>query len=175
LLRFSKCYALTSVVLECKDCQLAIVRASAGATVGSKRLRRVRSRISARRITIWSGTERRVIVQGDNTITMDICPIAEAARLLGDKWTLIILRDLMQGPCRFKDLERSGEGISPSVLTARLHELELHGIVSRMAYREIPPRVEYTLTEKGHDAVTVVEALRCYGEKWLLPSHVQPV
>ncbi len=105
---------------------------------------------------------------------MDICPIAEAARLLGDKWTLIILRDLMQGPCRFKDLERSGEGISPSVLTARLHELEIHAIVSRVAYREIPPRVEYTLTERGYDAVAVVEALRCYGEKWLLPATVQP-
>ena len=61
----------------------------------------------------------------------ETCPVAEAAKLLGDKWTLIILRNLMDGPSRFKDLERTGEGISPSVLTARLHELEVQGIVSR--------------------------------------------
>jgi DNA-binding HxlR family transcriptional regulator len=104
---------------------------------------------------------------------MEPCPIAEAARLLGDKWTLIILRDLMDHPCRFRDLERTGEGISPSVLAARLHELEVHGILSRTAYREIPPRVEYCLTEKGQDALVVVEALRVYGEKWLMPESVQ--
>jgi DNA-binding HxlR family transcriptional regulator len=106
-------------------------------------------------------------------ISMEPCPIAEAARQLGDKWTLIILRDLMEGPCRFRDLERTGEGISPSVLTARLHELETQGIVTRKAFREIPPRVEYCLTEKGHDAVFVVKALRAYGEKWLLADVVQ--
>jgi DNA-binding HxlR family transcriptional regulator len=99
----------------------------------------------------------------------ETCPIAEAAKLLGDKWTLIILRNLMDGPSRFKDLERTGEGISPSVLTARLHELEVQGIVTRAAYAEIPPRVEYCLTEKGNDALLVVEALRAYGLKWLMP------
>lgn len=103
---------------------------------------------------------------------MDPCPIAEAARLLGDKWTLIILRDLMLHPCRFSDLARTGEGISPSVLASRLHDLEVQGIVRRTAYREIPPRVEYCLTEKGHDALAVVEALRAYGEKWLVPARV---
>jgi DNA-binding HxlR family transcriptional regulator len=104
---------------------------------------------------------------------MDPCPIAEAARLLGDKWTLIILRDLMDHPCRFKDLERMGEGISPSVLAARLHDLEVHGILNRTAYREIPPRVEYCLTDKGQDALVVLEALRVYGEKWLLTEGLQ--
>jgi DNA-binding HxlR family transcriptional regulator len=99
-----------------------------------------------------------------------ICPIVEAAKLLGDKWTLIILRNLMSGASRFKDLERSGEGISPSVLTTRLHELEVHGIVLRTAYAEIPPRVEYNLTERGEDAVAIVQALRIYGEKWLIPA-----
>ena len=99
----------------------------------------------------------------------DTCPIAQAAKLLGDKWTLIILRNLMDGPSRFKDLERTGEGISPSVLTARLHELEVQGIVSRTAFAEIPPRVEYDLTEKGNDALAVVEALRAYGLRWLMP------
>jgi DNA-binding HxlR family transcriptional regulator len=97
----------------------------------------------------------------------DVCPIAQAARLLGDKWTLIILRDLALGTRRFKKLEQSGEGISPSMLAARLRELEEHGLVTRTSYNEIPPRVEYALTQKGQAALPVVEALRAYGTDWL--------
>src|ERR1051325_2027514 len=100
----------------------------------------------------------------------DTCPIAEAAKLLGDKWTLIVLRDLAEGPRRFKDLERLGEGISPSVLAARLKELEEQRIVTRTSYNEIPPRVEYELTEKGGDAIPVLEALRKYGERWCMEA-----
>ena len=95
------------------------------------------------------------------------CPIAEAARLLGDKWTLIILRDLADGPRRFGALGLSIEGISPSMLTARLRELESRGIVTRTSYNEIPPRVEYALTAKGRDALPVLDALRVCGRKWL--------
>lgn len=98
----------------------------------------------------------------------ELCPVAEAAKLLGDKWTLIVLRDLAVGPTRFTELGRTCAGISPSVLSARLRELEEQCIVSRMSYAEIPPRVEYTLTTKGLDALQVVEALRIYGSKWLL-------
>ncbi len=100
----------------------------------------------------------------------EFCPVAEAARLLGDKWTLIILRDLATGPRRFKELEHSGEGISPSILASRLRELEQQGIVTRTSFNEIPPRVEYTLTQKGRDALPVVEALRTYGTRWLAPT-----
>jgi DNA-binding HxlR family transcriptional regulator len=96
-----------------------------------------------------------------------MCPIAEAARLLGDKWTLIVLRDLAKGPCRFKSLEQSGEGISPSILTARLRDLEEKGMISRTSYNEIPPRVEYCLTAKGRDTLPVIEALGIYGRRWL--------
>lgn len=103
-------------------------------------------------------------------MTDDICPVAEAAKVLGDKWTLIIVRDLAESCCRFKDLERMGEGISPSVLAARLRELEHRGIVTRTSYNEIPPRVEYALTERGRDAIQVVEALRAYGTRWLIPE-----
>ncbi|MBI3980275.1 MAG: helix-turn-helix transcriptional regulator [Chloroflexi bacterium] len=99
-----------------------------------------------------------------------ICPVAEAARLLGDKWTLMILRDLAEGPRRFSELARSATGISPSMLTARLKELEERGIATRTSYHEIPPRVEYELTQKGHDALPVVEALRAYGARWLVPE-----
>ena len=100
----------------------------------------------------------------------ELCPVAAAAKLLGDKWTLIVLRDLAVGPTRFSELGRTCEGISPSVLSARLRELEGECIVSRTSYAEIPPRVEYELTAKGRDALQVVEALRVYGSKWLLTS-----
>lgn len=96
-----------------------------------------------------------------------ICPVAAAARLLGDKWTLIVLRDLAEGPRRFKDLVASGEGISPSILSARLRELEHAGVVTRTSYNEIPPRVVYALTQKGIDALVVIRALREYGTRWL--------
>jgi DNA-binding HxlR family transcriptional regulator len=94
------------------------------------------------------------------------CPMAAAAKLLGDKWTLIVLRDLAHGSCRFKSLENSGEGISPSILTSRLRELEDKGLISRRSFNEIPPRVEYTLTEKGRDVLPVIDALRAYGVRW---------
>jgi DNA-binding HxlR family transcriptional regulator len=96
------------------------------------------------------------------------CPVAEAAKVLGDKWTLLLLRDLAGGSRRFKDLERSVDGISPTMLAARLRELERQGLLTRMCYTEIPPRVEYHLTEKGVEALPIVEALRTYGDRWLL-------
>jgi DNA-binding HxlR family transcriptional regulator len=105
-------------------------------------------------------------------LKMAPCPLAAAAKVLGDKWTLIILRDLMDGPCRFTDLERSGEGISPSILSARLRDLERQGLITRTSYRELPPRVEYNLTEMGRDANRVIVALRSYGQRWLLEEEV---
>src|SRR5579862_8659370 len=98
----------------------------------------------------------RGVERGGEMSDEEICPVAEAARILGNKWTLIIMRDLADGSRRFKDLERTGEGVSPSVLTARLRELEQHGLLTRTSYNEIPPRVEYSLTEQGCDALRVV-------------------
>ncbi len=102
----------------------------------------------------------------------EACPVAQAAMLLGDKWTLIVLRDLAPGPRRFTDLARSGEGISPSILSARLRDLEEQRIVTRTSYHETPHRVEYALTEKGRDALPVIEALRLYGTRWLVADLV---
>ncbi len=92
----------------------------------------------------------------------DFCPVAEAAKLFGDKWTLIVLRDLAAGPRRFKDLERTGEGISPSVLSSRLRELEHQGLITRTSFPEIPPRVIYELTKKGEATLPVIDAIRRY-------------
>jgi DNA-binding HxlR family transcriptional regulator len=97
------------------------------------------------------------------------CPVAEAASLLGDTWTLLLLRELGGGPRRFKELEAS-TGISPRVLTDRLRALCERGMMTRRMYAEIPPRVEYELTEKGRDALPVLDALRAFGEKWLRPQ-----
>ena len=96
------------------------------------------------------------------------CGVAAAVAVLGDAWTLLLVRDLADEPRRFTALQAS-TGISPRVLTDRLHKMMDEGLVTRRIYAEIPPRVEYALTQKGHDAVAVVAALRAYGERWLRP------
>jgi DNA-binding HxlR family transcriptional regulator len=90
------------------------------------------------------------------------CGVAAAVAILGDAWTLLIVRDLAGGPRRFGELQRS-TGISARVLTDRLRAMNAAGLVIRRMYVEIPPRVEYELTEKGRDAIAIVDALRTYG------------
>jgi DNA-binding HxlR family transcriptional regulator len=90
-----------------------------------------------------------------------------AARIFGDRWLLLILRALASGARRFKDLESNSPGISPTVLSGRLKTLEAHGFLTRTSYNEIPPRVEYALTEKGRDAVRVVDAVAAFADRWL--------
>jgi DNA-binding HxlR family transcriptional regulator len=96
-----------------------------------------------------------------------ICPIARTARIVSGKWTLLIIRDLTTGTKRFSELERSLEGISPKTLSERLSALEREGILSRRTYAEVPPRVEYSLTEKGCALVSIIGAMREYGQRWL--------
>lgn len=96
-----------------------------------------------------------------------VCPVANAARLLGDRWTLVILRDLADGAMRFSDLQETSGGISPRTLVDRLREMESQGLIERESFREIPPRVEYSLTSKGRATLPVIDALRAFGETWL--------
>ena len=103
------------------------------------------------------------------------CAIARTASLICGRWTLLILRDLAASPQRFCTLERSLEGISPNTLVERLRTLEEEQIITRRAYAEIPPRVEYTLTEKGSALVPVLEVMRLYGERWLNPNEKELV
>src|SRR6478752_4436827 len=86
-----------------------------------------------------------------------VCPVARTARIVSGKWTLLIIRDLTTGTQRFSELERSLEGISPKTLSERLSTLERMGIVSRQTYAEVPPRVEYSLTEKGQAMGTKID------------------
>ena len=80
---------------------------------------------------------------------------------------MLIIRDLAADRARFCELERSLEGISPRTLSLRLRALEEEGILERRTYPEVPPRVEYALTEKGIALVPIVEAMRAYGDRWL--------
>ena len=100
---------------------------------------------------------------------LGFCPIARAARLLGDTWTLLIIYQLAEGPRRFSDLEKA-TGMSPRVLAGRLRELEGQAMLTRTQYPEIPPRVEYALTEKGSAALPALDVLRRFGAHWLNDS-----
>ncbi|HET8913137.1 MAG TPA: helix-turn-helix domain-containing protein [Ktedonobacteraceae bacterium] len=96
-----------------------------------------------------------------------ICPVARTAAIISGKWTLLIIRDLATGVKRFNQLERSLQGISPKTLSERLRALEVEGIISRETFAEVPPRVEYALTDKGLDLVELIENMRNYGTRWL--------
>jgi DNA-binding HxlR family transcriptional regulator len=95
------------------------------------------------------------------------CPVCRTADIVCGKWTLLIIRDLAEGRSRFCELERSLDGISPRTLSLRLRALEEEGILERQTFPEVPPRVEYGLTEKGRALVPIVEAMREYGSSWL--------
>ncbi|HEY9788112.1 MAG TPA: helix-turn-helix domain-containing protein [Candidatus Obscuribacterales bacterium] len=94
------------------------------------------------------------------------CPIDLVLHVIGSKWTIPIVRDLLISARRPSELSKSLDGINPKTLTDRLRDLERWGIVKRTAFQEIPPRVEYSLTEKGRELKCVVEALREVGERW---------
>ena len=95
------------------------------------------------------------------------CPVCATAEIVCGKWTLLLVRDLSEGNSRFCELERSLAGISPRTLSLRLRALEEEGIVRRTTYAEVPPRVEYALTEKGEALLPIIDSMREYGEIWL--------
>jgi DNA-binding HxlR family transcriptional regulator len=96
-----------------------------------------------------------------------VCPVAKTASIVSGKWTLLIIRDLTTGTKRFSELERSLTGISPKTLSERLSVLESEGILRRQTYAEVPPKVEYSLTEKGQALFVLIEDMRDYGRRWL--------
>ena len=97
----------------------------------------------------------------------DTCPVCRTADIVCAKWTLLLVRDLSEGHSRFCELERSLSGISPRTLSLRLRALEAEGIVERVTYPEVPPRVEYALTEKGLALLPIIDGMRDYGRRWL--------
>ena len=100
------------------------------------------------------------------------CPIARTATLIGDRWTPLIVRDLSPGCQRFSGLQRSLDGISPKTLSERLRRLEDAEIITRACFAEMPPRVEYCLTAKGHALLPIIESMREFGVLWLAGAGI---
>ncbi|MEZ4498191.1 MAG: helix-turn-helix domain-containing protein [Thermomicrobiales bacterium] len=103
------------------------------------------------------------------------CPVAKTAEIIGNRWTPLILRDLEFGERRFSELARSLHGISPKTLSERLKRLEESGVIERECFAEVPPRVEYSLTAKGHALLPVIECMRDFGRVWLAEDPCEDI
>ena len=94
------------------------------------------------------------------------CPVETTLMLIGDKWKVLILRDLLPGKKRFGELKKSIGSVSQKVLTAQLRDMEKSGLLIRTVYPEVPPRVEYTLTELGKSLKPILDAMWNWGEEY---------
>lgn len=95
------------------------------------------------------------------------CPVAMASELLCTRWTIVVLRELLCGPARFNELRRGVPRMSPALLTQRLRELEDAGVVERRPALRDPSASEYVLTEAGHELRPIIEAMGCWGQRWI--------
>lgn len=100
------------------------------------------------------------------TKALPACPVETTLTLIGDKWKVLILRDLMDGTKRFGELKKSIGSVSQKVLTAQLRAMEESGLVTRKVYAQVPPRVEYTLTQTGYSLQPILEAMQSWGEAY---------
>lgn len=103
----------------------------------------------------------------ENEAEEKVCPVATTVNLIGSKWRLLIVRDLLTGTKRFNELHRSIKGISQKVLTENLRKMEEDGLVHREVFPEVPPRVEYSLTELGASLRPIIETMREWGRGYL--------
>lgn len=94
------------------------------------------------------------------------CPVETTLTLISDKWKVLILRDLMNGTMRFGELRKSIGQVSQKVLTAQLRQMEGSGLLTRTVYPEVPPRVEYTLTDLGRSLKPILDAMWVWGEEY---------
>lgn len=94
------------------------------------------------------------------------CPVETTLTLIGDKWKVLILRDLLPGTKRFGELKKSIGNVSQKVLTAQLRTMEDSGLINRTVYPEVPPKVEYSLTELGRSLKPILDALQNWGENY---------
>nr|WP_183771348.1 helix-turn-helix domain-containing protein [Catenibacillus scindens] len=100
------------------------------------------------------------------TNELPACPVETTLMLIGDKWKVLILRDLLPGTKRFGELKKSIGNVSQKVLTAQLRDMEEKGLVSREVFAEVPPRVEYSLTELGQSLKPILDAMSHWGEAY---------
>ena len=101
-----------------------------------------------------------------NEKPLPACPVETTLSLISDKWTVVIIRDLLTGTKRFNELMRSVTGITQKVLTSHLRNMEANGLLVRKVYPEIPPKVEYTLTETGYSLKPILDAMYSWGENY---------
>ena len=94
------------------------------------------------------------------------CPVATTVQIIGSKWKLLIMRNLLQRPWRFNELKKDLEGISQKVLTDSLRSMEADGIITRTVYPEVPPRVEYALSELGESMRPIMDAMEIWGTEY---------
>ncbi len=94
------------------------------------------------------------------------CPVAATVQLIGNKWKLLIIRNLLVRPWRFNELHKNLEGISQKVLTDSLRQMEADGLITRTVYAEVPPRVEYALSELGETLKPILDAMKAWGENY---------
>lgn len=94
------------------------------------------------------------------------CPVETTLTLISDKWKVLILRDLMPGTKRFGELKKSVGNVGQKVLTAQLRQMEESGLLTRTVYPEVPPRVEYTLTELGYSLKPILDAMQAWGTEY---------
>ena len=94
------------------------------------------------------------------------CPVEMTLQLIGDKWKILILRDLLTGTKRFGELKKSVTGITQKVLTSNLRSMESSGLVTREVFPEVPPRVEYTLTDTGYSLEPILDSMYSWGENY---------
>ena len=94
------------------------------------------------------------------------CPVATTVQLIGNKWKLLIMRNLLVRPWRFNELQRNLDGISQKVLTDSLRSMEADGIITRTVYPEVPPRVEYALSELGESMRPILHSMQVWGENY---------
>ena len=102
------------------------------------------------------------------------CPVETTLTLISDKWKVLILRDLLQGTKRFGELKKSIGHVTQKVLTAQLREMEASGLLTRKVYAEVPPRVEYTLTELGYSLKPILDAMWTWGEAYKSSRGAEP-
>ena len=102
----------------------------------------------------------------EETRALPACPVETTLMLIGDKWKVLILRDLMPGTKRFGELKKSIGHVSQKVLTAQLRDMEASGLVNRKVYAEVPPRVEYSLTDLGRSLKPILDAMWNWGENY---------
>lgn len=101
----------------------------------------------------------------DSALDNETCGVTKTIKVIGAKWTTLILRDLFEGTKRFGELQRSLSGISSKTLSVRLQELEADGIITKHVFAEVPPHVEYSLTKKGQSLRQIIDDMRAWGER----------